>query len=174
MLYDEQLLERIASLGVRSWDDNVFRHMWAELQPDRENTVGARWNPPEVPAIYTAESRDVALAEAEYQIGMQPIRPKAKRTIYTIRARINGVVDISSRDIWTSLGIREEDLTDVEQRVCRLVGGAAHHVGCAALIVPSARARGRNLVIYPNRAAETGGYSFEVLSAEIIDSGQTW
>jgi RES domain-containing protein len=58
--------------------------MFGDYPPDAENTRGARWNPPGVAAIYTSLARDGALAEAEYQIAVQPIRPRARRTHSTL------------------------------------------------------------------------------------------
>ena len=37
---------------------------------------------------------ETALAEAEYAIAMQPLRPKAKRVLYTIRIALNSVLDL--------------------------------------------------------------------------------
>ena len=58
--------------------------MFADHPPDAENTCGARRNPQGVAAICTSLARDGALAEAEHQVAIQPIRPRARRTIYTL------------------------------------------------------------------------------------------
>jgi RES domain-containing protein len=69
--------------------------MFADYPPDRENTLGARWNPPGVPAIYTSLSRDGVVAEAEYQLSMEPLRPKVRRTVYELSVRLSSVLDIN-------------------------------------------------------------------------------
>lgn len=51
--------------------------MFGDYPPDAENTRGARWNPAGVAAIYTSLTREGVLAEAEHQIAIQPIRPRA-------------------------------------------------------------------------------------------------
>ena len=97
MLYDRDLLERLEQLRALPWRGEVFRHMFSDYPPERENQRGARWNPPETPAIYTSLSRGVVLAEAEFQIGLQPIRPTARRTVYRISVVLGSVVDLSDR-----------------------------------------------------------------------------
>lgn len=51
---------------------------------------------------------------------------------------------------------------------CQAIGGAIATLGCDGMIVPSARARGTNLVVYPaNRSAES---TFEVIDEKVIAS----
>lgn len=172
MVHEEKLLDVIARLPSQAWEGTVYRHMFARYLPDVENTIGARWNPPEVPAIYASLSRKVALAEAEHQIQMQPNRPKARRTIYKISVRLANVVDISPPRVLEALGLTEDDLTGIEHAACQRVGGAVHHLGHDGMVAPSARLAGLNLAIYPNRT--TQNYRFEILDAEVVDPGATW
>lgn len=144
--------------------------MFADYPPERENTQGARWNPPQVPAIYLALSRDVVLAEAEYQMQSQPVRPKARRTIYRVRVRLSSVLEIS-QSLLSQLGMRG-GLGLEDYKTCQRIGGAVERIGNDGLVIPSARAKGKNLVVYPNRAS--GEYLFEVLDADVIDSGMQW
>ncbi len=143
--------------------------MFADYPPERENTRGARWNPPQVPAIYLALSRDVALAEAEFQMRSQPVRPKARRTIYRIKVRLSNVLEIADSRL-RELGV--DDITAADHRACQRISGAVERMGSDGLIVSSARAKGSNLVIFPNRASDD--YLFEVLDADVIDPGVSW
>jgi RES domain-containing protein len=147
--------------------------MFAEFPPHRENTVGARWNPPEVPAIYTSLSRDGALAEAEHQMSMQPRPPKAKRTLYLIVVKLNNVVQISGPDVLASLGISGADLQSSDPKACQNLGGIIERLGHDGLIVPSARTSSLNLVIFPNRQVYEQ-YRFEVIGSEVISAGDVW
>jgi hypothetical protein len=53
-MVDGSSLENIlASLQSSPWSGKVYRVMLNDYPPDRENTQGARWNPPDVAAIYT-------------------------------------------------------------------------------------------------------------------------
>ena len=44
MLSDEEIRELLAQVEVRRWKGHVYRHMFADIPPDRENVRGARWN----------------------------------------------------------------------------------------------------------------------------------
>ena len=79
--------------------------MFAAFPPERENVRGARWNPPRTPAIYTSLSRDTVISEADYYIGLQPIRPSARRIIYRIEVALNSVLDLSDLPILFKIGL---------------------------------------------------------------------
>ena len=79
MFYDHELLDALQSLGSVVWQGLVYRHMFANYPPHLENRRGARWNPPDVPAIYTSLERQTVLAEAEHHIASQPLLPRAAR-----------------------------------------------------------------------------------------------
>ena len=173
MRHDKQLLEALARIPPQPWEGEVFRHMFADFPPERENTSGARWNLPEVPAIYTSLAREVVLAEADYHIAMQPLRPKARRTVYRIAVRLASVLDISEPKLLSNLGLTDAVLRGDNIEPCQRVGSGAEYLGHDGLIVPSVRTPGLNLVIYPNRTVEAT-YRFEVIDTEVIDPGSRW
>ncbi len=173
MRYDERELELLARIPVQQWEGEVFRHMFANFPPDQENTSGARWNYPELPAIYTSLSRDVVLAEADYQIAMQPRRPKARRTVYKIGVRLASVLDISETKNLAALGVNIDTIDGMDARICQRIGSSVERLGHDGMLIPSARARGLNLVIYPNKTVETV-YRFEVIDVDVIDPGMAW
>lgn len=168
MIYDRELLDKLDQVRANPWRGEVFRHMFGEYRPERENQSGARWNPRETPAIYTSLSRAVALAEAEFHIGLQPIRPTAKRTLYRISVALGSVIDLSDRDRLATLGISDAEITFLDHRSCQNVGGAVEWLGNDGLLVPSARADGVNLVIFPNQ--QKSDYEFRVIDFEVIET----
>lgn len=169
MIYDRELLGRLDELRADRWEGAVFRHMFGDYPPERENQRGARWNPAETPAIYASLTREVALAEADFQISLQPVRPRAMRTIYTIRVVLSSVIDLSDRTRLTALGVSAEDLAALDHGACQRVGGAIAWLGHDGLLVPSARADGVNLVIFPN--GQAADYEFRVLASEVLEPG---
>lgn len=166
MIYDRELLEKLDEFRASPWRGEVFRHMFGDYPPERENQRGARWNPPETPAIYTSLTRGVALAEADYQISLQPVRPRAKRTIYTIDIVLASVIDLSDRSLLLRLGITQQDLGSLDHRACQQVGGAIAWLGNDGVLVQSARADGVNLVIFPNQ--QKSDYEFRAKAAEVV------
>jgi RES domain-containing protein len=127
---------------------------------------GARWNEPNFAAIYTSCERETALAEAEYYISLQPVRPRAKRTLFTIHVSLSKVIDLTSAGLLAQLGITDDILASIDHAPCRTIGGAVNWLGHAGLLVPSARRRGgTNLVIYQQDLSTD---SFEVTAEEEI------
>src|SRR5260370_38640376 len=96
MIYAPEMLDTLQGAAVAAWEGTVYRHMFRTHPPALSNTTGARWNGPQLAAIYTSCDRETALEEAEYYIWLQPLRPKAKRTLYTIRMSLHSAFDMST------------------------------------------------------------------------------
>jgi RES domain-containing protein len=160
------MLDILQSAAVSPWEGTVYRHMFGSHPPVRGNTTGARWNGPELEAIYTSCERETALAEAEYYISLQPLRPKAKRMLYTIRISLRNVVDLTAPHLLSRLGITDHALSGPDHSPCRLIGGAVNWLGNDGLLVPSARRTGgTNLVIYQQDLSTT---DFHVTGEEVF------
>jgi RES domain-containing protein len=143
-----KLPERLKALPPGPWQGTTFRHMFGSYPPDRENTSGARWNPAGVAAIYASLTREGALAEAEHQIAVQPIRPRARRSLYELEVALSSVLDLTDRALLAELDVDEEGLRADDMLACREVGAAAASLNCEGILVPSARAEATNLVIF--------------------------
>jgi len=151
MVFDPELLDLLEALDETTFDGVVWRHMFNDYNPTRSNTRGARWNPPDIAAIYTSLSRDIAIAEADYALASQPLRPRATRQLYKVRVTLAAVVDMTDRTLLTTAGVGDEQLASPNHVPCQTVGGAAHWLGYDGLLVPSARAPGNNLVVFTDR-----------------------
>lgn len=171
MIYDSDLVDLLGDLKPAPWAGSVFRHMFGDHPPDKENTLGARWNPPGVPAIYASLEFETAKAEADYRIALQPLRPSATRRIHVIQVRLENVIDLRDWSALTTLGVDQGSFESIEPGRCKEVGGAAAellHVD--GLLVPSARHGGANLVIYPTNQAPS--YEFHVLTHHVIEDSE--
>ncbi|HET7475201.1 MAG TPA: RES family NAD+ phosphorylase [Dermatophilaceae bacterium] len=152
-IHDPQLLDAIEALGSEILDNvTVWRHMFNDHPPELSNTGGARWNPPGLAAIYTSQKRDTAIAEGQHAIDSQPLRPKARRYVYELRVSARKALRVTDANLPT-LGLSVEDLTSSDFTACQLVGAHAAFLEYDALIVPSARADGSNVVIFLNELA---------------------
>lgn len=110
--------------------------------------------------------RETALAEAEHQISLQPVRPSVQRTLYTIRVSLESVVDLRDPSLLRRFGVAEELVESPDLTACQELGGAVQWLGHDGLLVPSARrAGGVNLVIYRQNLATS---VFEVVDKEGI------
>lgn len=129
-------------------------------------TLGvARWNPPGLAAIYTSLERETAIAEGQHAIDSQPLRPRARRYVYELRVSATKVLRITESD-FSTLGLDPEDLLAYNFAACQRIAAHAAFLEYDALIVPSAREDGSNLVIFVNELA--GDAIFERVAVEQI------
>jgi RES domain-containing protein len=167
---DPAVLEALASHAPKTWSGMVCHHTFADNPPDIPNGRGARWNPPGVSALYMSLDRDTALAEADHHIAVQPLRPRAKRTLHTLDVKLGSVLDLTDLEFLASLGVSRESLEGDDHSACRSVGGAAAYLGHDGILVPSARHSGVNLVIFTDNLEPDG--VVRVRDAELIDPGR--
>jgi RES domain-containing protein len=166
LIYDPAILDILQGLQPQEWRGTVYRHMLANYPPERDNTRGARWNPPGIAARYASLEKKTALAEAEYLLSSQNPRPRAIRTLYSIRVRLLSVLDLTSGDLFSLLGITESELKGADYSTCQAIGGAVAWLEHHGLLVPSARDAGTNLVIDPMNADPA--MEVEVIDRDVI------
>jgi RES domain-containing protein len=138
--------------------------MLNDYPPDRENTQGARWNPPDIAAIYTCLEPKVCIAEVEYGLSRQsrPIKPGLRKTLYQIEVTLSATVDIGPvMPALEGIGIGKSQLFADDMKMSQEIGRLTTWLGFDGLFVPSARSNGNNLVIYPAWTNES--YKFEVI-----------
>jgi RES domain-containing protein len=165
-IHDPDLLDAIERLGSERLDGvTVWRHMFNDNPPELTNTRGARWNPAGLAAIYASEDRETAIAEGQHAIDSQPLRPRARRYLYELRVSAQRVVRVQQSDL-TSLGLDAADLASTDFTACQKIGAHAAFLGYDAIVVPSARTPGSNVVIFVNELAADA--EFERVSREEI------
>jgi RES domain-containing protein len=165
-IHDPDLLDAIERLGSEALDGiTVWRHMFNDNPPELSNTRGARWNPAGLAAIYTSEQRETAIAEGQNAIDSQPLRPKARRVVYELRVSATKALRIRETD-FPSLGLDRSDLISPDFAACQRIGAHAAFLGYDALIVPSARIDGMNVVVFVNELAADS--VFERIASEEI------
>jgi RES domain-containing protein len=165
-IHDPELLDAIESLGSETLDRvTVWRHMFNDNPPELSNTRGARWNPAGLAAIYTSEDRETAIAEGQHAIDSQPLRPRARRFVYELSVSTSKALRMTVDDFPT-LGLDPTELTSADFAACQRVGAHAAFLGYDALIVPSARADGSNVVIFVNELAADA--AFDRVSVEQV------
>ena len=167
---DPNLLEALAELKPSTWSGRVWRHTFADNPPDKANGRGARWNPAGIDALYLSLERDTAVAEADHQIAIQPVRPRAKRTIYQLDVELSNVLDLTEPVLLERLGIDRAALSRVEFTACQRVGGAAAFLGHDGIFVPSGRHHGVNLVVFI--ANQESDAELRVRESDVIDPGR--
>jgi len=125
----------------------VFRYTFGDTPALRENTLGARWNPPDVAAIYTSLKHETLLAEMEYRLGLDPVTPTRPANIFKIKVVLGRVVDLRDPQLFRNLGIDPRAYSDDDLGMCQRIGRTVEWLECEGLMVPSARHAGANLVM---------------------------
>jgi RES domain-containing protein len=114
----------------------------------KENTLGARWNPPSVAAIYSSVERETAGAEGAHLMSLNI--PTGRFQIGELAVHLERVVDLRTEERLASVRVARDDIESNDHTVCRLIGSACAWLGMSGLLVPSARRWPEtNLVIYP-------------------------
>jgi RES domain-containing protein len=170
LIYPPEILDALQHAPVSQWAGTVFRHMFADYPPDLANTRGARWNPPDVAAIYASLALDTALTEAEHRISLEPFRPRVRRTIYEVSVELSSVLELTSPELLASVGIGEDELQADVPDACQMVGGAVAWLDHDGMLVPSARAAGTNIVIFPNAGSAPG--RFDVIASHDVSDNK--
>jgi RES domain-containing protein len=110
---------------------------------------GARWNPPGTSALYTSLAESTAKAEGDHLIAMQPVPPRASRTIYELDVSIASLLDLTDAARLAGIGVTEEDFESILWEPCQRIGGGVAWLGHDGLLIPSVRdSDGSNLVIF--------------------------
>lgn len=149
MVHDPALLDALERLDTESWQGRAFRHMLGSASPELANVRGARWNPPGTPALYTSLAEATAKAEGDHLIAMQPVPPRAPRTIYALEIAVANLLDLTDTAQLASIGIAEGDLDSIPWEPCQRIGDAVAWLGHDGLLIPSVRdSGGSNLVIF--------------------------
>jgi RES domain-containing protein len=149
MVHDPALLDALERFDTERWTGRVYRHMLGSAAPELANERGARWNPPGTSALYTSLAETTAKAEGDHVIAMQPVPPRATRTIYELDVAIKNLLDLTDAGRLTAIGITEEDFESIPWEPCQRVGGAVAWLGHDGLLIPSVRdSDGSNLVIF--------------------------
>ena len=166
MIYRPELLDVLQAAVKAEWQGEVYRHMFGNYPPTRPNIGGARWNPPGLEAIYSSCERETALAEAQYYLKLQPVRPSVTRVLYTLQITVNGVLDLTTADLRVAAGITDSILRGSDFEPLQHIGSAVRWLGHHGLLVPSVRRQGgANLVILePDPARVT----IEIIQTESI------
>lgn len=147
--FDPTLLDVLEG-SIRSWSGQVYRQVFDTAAALRANVGGARWNPRATEALYCSLQYQTATAEVDYIVTRQPVRRTRDRITYKLDVRLSRVADLRDLTLLEPCGLEAERLMSDDWQASQLIGSAVVWLGCSGLLVPSARVRGENLVIFEN------------------------
>jgi RES domain-containing protein len=173
------LLDAIEAETPTRFGGQVWRVVTDGFEPLRPSRAGGRWDDGSFDVLYTSASRDGALAESWFHLAKgQPVIPsKVTKRLYQIQAELHRVLDLSSNGKLASLGVnmaaygRLSYIQRVEEYpALQQIGEVAFFHEYQAVIVPSARWPGTNVVIMTEHVALA---QLEIITNEPVDIG-TW
>jgi RES domain-containing protein len=140
----------------------VWRAVVGQTNPLRPNQRGARWNPADEEALYCSLTESCARAELAHVLSKQYPPVTKERKVYRMEIGLQRVLDLSDRSV-LALFADGDDLFGDNQLPAQRIGRAVVVLECAAILVPSARCEGSNLVLYTNRLDVKAGDYYELL-----------
>jgi RES domain-containing protein len=169
------LLDAIDRETPTPYSGRLWRAVTDGFAPLRPSRAGGRWDDGSFDVLYTSASREGALAESWFHMAKgQPIVPsKIAKRLFLIEADLKRVLDLSGDGRLAALGVnvatygrlsyvqRVEEYPSLQQ-----IGEAAFFYEYQAVIVPSARWPGTNVVIMTEHVAVT---QLEVVDDEPVD-----
>ena len=150
--FDPSLLD-VVEQHVVEWKGSAYRQVFSGTDVLRANIRGARWNPPNVEALYCSVNPQTAVAEIDHLIARQPIPITRPRVTHELAISLGKVADFQNVSPLESCDISPEMLKGDDLAVPQLVGRAVAWLGCAGMLIPSMRVEGTNIVVFVNNLA---------------------
>ena len=157
---DKELIDAIEASVPVSFDGSVWRVVRADRDPVSGSRPRGRWDDGTFDVLYTSMEKDGALAEMYFHLSRgQPVIPsKMAFRCYEVRCqlrrtlRLVDAADLAVLDIDPDrFGALDYSGRTGEYPRTQEVGEAAHFLGFDGLVVPSARFRCANAVVFTDR-----------------------
>ncbi len=167
-VHDRAILDALEKIDTILFEGEV----WWVTRKGREGTRGSvangRWSPcGSFEVLYTSREREGALAETGYRLSLEPVWPsRLAHELHQIAARVDRTLKFADIASLTSLGVDVARYESFDYGVTQSIAAAARFLEFDGLIVPSARHKSSNLVIFMDRP---GAASLAVRSTRDVD-----
>ena len=149
--HDRALLDALDVAPV-SFHGIVWRIARVGRDPLRGSTLAGRWNGGDYSILYTACERDGALAEIGFRLSLEPIWPsRLQHMLHEIKVDCERVIDLSDLSALEGLGVVTSRYQSFDYSVTSRISAAAAFLEFDAMLVPNARFKCNNLVIFNER-----------------------
>jgi RES domain-containing protein len=159
-------LDAIDKLDRVPFEGTVWRAVRESRDVLQASPVGARWDPALFDVLYTSLERDGALEEIYFHLSRQPVFPSTPFLIHRLRLRATQLLRVTDPAHLEKLGVNLSTFGTMDYTRTQAIGDAAFFLGFCGLIVPSARSKAQNLVVFSDRLAPD---DLEVQESEPID-----
>lgn len=167
-VHDRELLDRLEAIEGVAVNSSYFRVGRTGRDPTRGYAANGRWSKAnELEVLYTAEVADGALAEIGYRMALEPIWPsKISHEISELNINLDNVCDLTDFSDLRALAVDIERYESHDYRATQAISAAARFLEFDGLLVPSARHKSNNLVVYTDLVDPS---SIEVISTSVVD-----
>lgn len=147
-------IDQLGAAPLVPFEGEAFRQQAPAHDPrsgEGARLRGGRYNPPRsFPTLYLCRTRACAVAELRRQGERQPIGLEGllPRTLFRYSIELDGVLDLTDDSVRDRLRVTGDDLVARDWKATQELGVAAHHLGCRALIAPSATGVDSVLVVF--------------------------
>lgn len=154
-----ELLDHLQGFEPQVFNAPVWRLTRAGRNPLTASTPKGRWDDGSFDVLYTALEPDTARAEVFYHLmRAQPVFPSGLKVhLHELQAGLSKVLMFQTLETLTPFGVDVSTYgsfdyakLQAEYSVTQQIGEAAHFLGYDAIIAPSARWHGQNLVVFLN------------------------
>jgi RES domain len=152
-VHDRAILDALEGLESEVLEATVWRVVRKGRDPLRGAVANGRWNAVgEFEVLYTSLSPEGALAEVGYRLSIEPVWPsRIEHQIHTLKVRADHALTFESLNQLQGLGVNIERFENFDYAATQAIAAAAHFLEFDALIVPSARYKGSNVVAFLDR-----------------------
>ena len=152
-VHDRAILDALEGLESEVLEATVWRIVRKGRDPLRGAVANGRWNAVgEFEVLYTSLSPEGALAEVGYRLSIEPVWPsRIEHQIHTLKVRADRALTFESLNQLQKLGVNIERFENFDYAATQAIAAAAHFLEFDALIVPSARYNGSNVVAFLDR-----------------------
>jgi RES domain-containing protein len=162
---DPELIEKLQQIDVAPLHTSAWRITRGGRNPMVATSPKGRWDDGSFPVLYTALEADVARAELYWHLTRgQPVYPSALQLhLHELSVTAERAISIIEPPRLLELGIDLQRYGSMdfahlqaEYSQTQKIGEVSNFLGVDAIIVPSARAPGHNLVILTGNLGENG------------------
>jgi RES domain-containing protein len=156
---DPELLDRLEAIKPQPFAGSLWRMARAGWKPLLATNPKGRWDDGSFDVLYTALEPDTARAEVHYHLTrLQPVFPSALHVhLHELKANLQNVLVFKTVEDLKPFGVSADMFgtsdyakLQAEYSVTQQIGEASHFLAAEALMVPSARWPGHNLVVFLN------------------------
>jgi hypothetical protein len=149
---DYELLDALGALTPEPFEGTVWRTTHDERDPLQPSNALGRWSPGDIDVLYTSLEADGARAEVYFHLSRQPVFPsQVIYLLYKLTVKTKETLRFVDVEALSALGVDKDRYSEILPGRTQEIADAALFMGFDGLIVPSARWKCHNLVIFTDK-----------------------